>query len=134
MSKYNIDFFDVDKGIPSATMADYGITLNGAAAHLLSGWKYARLGLDREKKIIVVAPHNNDEAASGSIAIGSRAKEQPYLRINSKDFLRLVAHQCDIALKPSFRCLARWDNEESLLLIELNNIIESEKTSRRRKG
>jgi len=134
MSKYNIDFFDVDKGIPSATMADYGITLNTAAADLLSGWKYARLGLDREKNIVVVAPHNNDEAVSGSIAIGSRAKDQPYLRINSKDFLRLVAHQCNVALKPSFRCLARWDDEESLLLIELNSVLESKKPSHKRKS
>lgn len=134
MSKYNIDFFDVDKGIPSATMADYGITLNAAAANFLSGWKYARLGLDREKRIIAIAPHNNDENGPSSIDIGNRAKEQPYLRINSKDFLRLVAHQCDISLKPSFRCLARWDSEESLLLIELNNILESPKSSHKRRG
>ena len=81
-----------------------------------------------------MAPHNNDEAVSGSIAIGSRAKDQPYLRINSKDFLRLVAHQCNVALKPSFRCLARWDDEESLLLIELNSVLESKKPSHKRKS
>lgn len=134
MSKYNIEFFDVDKGIPSATIADYGITLNPAATAFLAEWKYAKLGLDKDKKLIVVVPHNNDDEAPLSITVKERTEDQHYLRINSKDFLRLVAHQCSISLKPSFRCLAEWDEDENLLLIDLNSILDSKKASRKRKN
>lgn len=133
VSKYNIEFFDVDKGIPSATIADYGITLNPAATSFLSDWKYAKLGLDKEKRIIVVLPHNNDDEATVSITVKERTEEQQYLRINNKDFLRLVAHQCSLSLKPSFRCLAEWDEEENLLLIDLNSILEPKKAARKHK-
>lgn len=132
MSKYNIEFFNVDKGVPTATIADYGITLNAAASALLSDYKYARIGLDKNRKLVVIAPHNNEEEAQGSIVLRERNEDQQYLRINNKDFLRLVAHQCGISLKPSLRCLAEWDAEENILVIDLNNVLDTQKPGRKR--
>ncbi len=118
MEKYNIQFFDLDTGVPSATLADYGITLNAAATKMLDGWKYARIGLDKNRRVVVLKPHNDDQDAVGCLRIRPRGGQQQYFRVNSKDLVRVVAKCCGIPLEPSTRCLVEWDSEEQLLVID----------------
>ncbi|HUW65267.1 MAG TPA: hypothetical protein VMW83_11370 [Spirochaetia bacterium] len=122
MTKYNISFFDLSKGVPSATLADYGITLNSAASKILTQWKYARIGFDRTKNLIVIAPHNNDAEAPESFRIKDNAT---FIRISSKDFVRMVSQYCNIPLQPSSRCLAEWDKDETILVIDPKKVLDT---------
>lgn len=122
--KYEIELFDMQKGAASATIADYGITLNGAATSFLAGWRFARVGLDKKRKLIVLVPHNDEASASGSVDLRSRLANAQYLRISSKDFIRLVSLNCNMSFQPSVRCLAEWDDDEKVLVINLEKIID----------
>lgn len=126
--KYNISFFDVEKGAPSATIAEYGLTLNINATKMISNWKYAKLGYDKTKKIIIIKPHNNEDEASGSFVIQDKISSSSYLRINSRDFARVIAQYFGLSLTPSTRCLVEWDHEEEILIIDTNKILETSKT------
>lgn len=129
MNKYNIQYFEVDKGVPTATIADYGITLNAAATKLLADWKYAKIGFDKSLKIVALKPHNDDSQANISLSIQGRKGNLQNFRFSNKDFIRAVAKCCGISVKPSVRCLVEWDKEEELLIIDLQKTLNSKKES-----
>lgn len=128
MTKYNISFFELDKAAPSATIAEYGVTLNSSATKIIAEWKYAKIGYEKNKKAIIIKPHNDDADVQGSFAIKEKINNANYMRINSKDFVRVVSQYSGISLKPSIRFLVEWDDEEKLLIIDLNKILDSGKS------
>jgi hypothetical protein len=95
---------------------------------MIASWKYARVGLDKNKKIVALKLHNDDEQASISLAIHNRKNGMEQLRINNKDLIRAVAKSCDISIKPSIRCLVEWDENEHLLIIDLNKVLNQVKS------
>lgn len=132
MEKYNVQYFDIETGAAAATVAEYGITLNKVATELLQEWRYAKIGFDKEKKLIVIKPHNVEESSIGSITLNRKNKQ--YLRINSRDFVRTVAHYCNVTLQETGKYLVEWDDEEKVLIINLNNKIEYRKRKNNKAG
>jgi hypothetical protein len=95
---------------------------------MISDWKYAKLGYDKSKKIIIIKPHNEDNDAPGSFIIQDKIGNSNYLRINSRDFARVIAQYFGLSLTPSTRCLVEWDQDEKILIIDTNKILETGKT------
>jgi len=129
VKKYDITFFDLDIGAPSATIAEYGVSLNVAASKFISEWKYGKLGYDKARKLIVIHVHNDDLRSDGSFLISDKVTNNGYIRINSRDLVRTVSQYCEVSLTPSFRCLAEWDPDENYLVIDLKKVLDTSKTS-----
>ncbi|MGI6585141.1 MAG: hypothetical protein ACOX3L_04220 [Lutisporaceae bacterium] len=128
MSKYNVQYFDIEKGAPSVTIAEYGISLNMAATKMIADWKYGKIGYDRNKKVVLIVPHNNDYDITGSFNIKEKVGNKNYLRINSRDLARVISQYCGVSLTPSFRCMAEWDEDEKLLVIDPSKVLEINKS------
>ncbi|MDQ0191262.1 hypothetical protein JI721_12110 [Alicyclobacillus cycloheptanicus] len=113
----NIDWYNPSVGTPIVTIASYGLTFNKAAISELKDPPYIRVGYVRDRNFIVVQPVQTDEPDS---MLFSERKRNDYIRVNSKDFIKFIARYCDLQLDKSVRIPAYWDDESSVLVVDLN--------------
>lgn len=107
-----------------ATLYESNITLNKAASSHFERAYNVLLGLDPEKQRIAVKPISKEETDIGAIPAEKRHKitvKSSYARVSNKKFLKEVADLINIDLKDnnSFKFKAKWNSEESLLVIDL---------------
>lgn len=126
-----IEWFDPKLGTPSVSIAEYGLTFNKAAVDVMSSPSRVLLGFDHEKKLIVVKPLYNpsNEEANKSFSFAERERSG-YVRIASKEFIRfIIRYFPGIEINKTIRCLARWDDKEKMLLVDLLSGITESKSS-----
>ena len=69
MVNKKIIWLDLERGIPSMTIARYGITLNSTATDIIDNYELARIGYYKEEKLLVVAAANLEDY-NGKIPAG----------------------------------------------------------------
>jgi len=107
-----------------ATLYESNITLNKAASSHFERAYNVLLGLDTEKKRVAVKPISKEDCDIGAIPSEKRHKitvKSSYARVCNKKFIKEVADLIKIDLKDnnSFKFKAKWNSEDSLLIIDL---------------
>jgi len=108
-----------------ATIYESNITLNKAASSHFEKAYNVLLGLDLETKRVAVKPISKEEYDIGAIPAEKRHKitvKASYARVCNKKFLKEVAQLANLDLNEnnSFKFKTKWNSEESLLVIDLN--------------
>lgn len=85
------------------------------------------LRFDKDNRLIAVKPLSKDDAGAKSYGIAFARKERDgYVRIASKDFIRFILRYCpELKLDKTVRCLARWDDTEGLMLVDVKNPLDA---------
>ncbi len=117
-------WFGLAHGMPSASVADYGITLNPAAADLLGSPGHLAVGLNTDARLVALRPVD-------PVDLGDVKNPLPFpgrtrggaIRINSRDLVRAMRHYFGLA-EPTGRYLCRW--EKNQLVIDLNVRLDQE--------
>lgn len=122
-----IEWFNPSLGTPTVTIAEYGVGFNKAAIEALGNPKKIKMGFDKEDKVVVVIPTQEDDASAITFASKER---NGYIRISSKDFARFILRYLpDLKLNKAIRCLARIDDGSGALHADLKQIVESDSES-----
>ena len=108
-----------------ATLYESNITLNKAASSHFESAYNVLLGLDIEGMKVAVKPITKEEFDIGAIPQEKRHKitvKASYARVSNKKFLKEVASLAtiDLSNNNSFKFKTKWNAEDSLLIIELN--------------
>lgn len=124
---FNFKWYKPSVGTPIVSVADYGITFNKAAAEEMGNPERIQIGFDENLKLIGVKPvHNADEEDKDSLPFAGRERNG-FTRVNSKDFIRFITRFCpELKFDRAIRCLARWDEQSRILIVDLNNPIEGQ--------
>ncbi|MGQ9498640.1 MAG: hypothetical protein ACUVRC_09040 [Desulfotomaculales bacterium] len=117
----SIEWFDPNIGAPSVSIAGYGLTFNRAAIQALGRPKQVMLGFDRVKNAVVVKPLHKPTESELEKSFPFAARERNgSVRIASKEFIRfLTRYYPSIDLKKATRYLAKWDENEEVLIVDL---------------
>lgn len=121
-----IEWFDPKLGTPSVSIAEYGLTFNKAAIDTMGSPSRVMLGFDKEKNIVVVKALYNPtpEEMSKSFPFAERERNG-YIRLTNKEFVRFILRYLPkIDLSKSVRCLAKWDEKQEYLIVDLSTGIE----------
>lgn len=123
----NFKWYKPSVGTPIVSVAEYGITFNRAAAEELGNPERIQIGFDTDLKLIGVRPVNNTgEKEDDSFPFAGRERNG-FTRVNSKDFIRFITRFCpELKLDRAIRCLARWDEQLGVLIVDLNNPVEGQ--------
>ncbi len=121
------EWFNPSLGAPIVSVAEYGLTFNRAATEMLGKPDKIMLGFDKDNRLIAVKPLSKDDADAKSYGIAFARKERDgYVRIASKDFIRFILRYCpELKLDKTVRCLARWDDTEGLMLVDVKNPLDA---------
>jgi hypothetical protein len=108
-----------------ATLYESNITLNKSASSHFDHAYSVLLGLDPETKRVAVKPISKEEFDIGAIPAEKRHKitvRSSYARVCNKKFLKEVAQvaQIDLSDNSSFKFKTKWNQEDTLLVIDLN--------------
>jgi len=121
------EWYSPTTGAPVVSVAEYGITFNNGAIEMMGKPEYVILGYDEENKFIGVKPC--DETEENRIEFHKKMKNK-YIRLANKDFIRflksIISEDIKIESKAK-RYVAKWDKEEKMLYIDLNNQIGADK-------
>lgn len=113
----DIKWYQPSLGVPTVTIASYGISFNKAAIAELNDSPYIRLGYVKKERLIVVQAL--DEKQEEALTFSER-KRDGYIRINNKDLVKFITRYFDINLERAIRIDAFWDDELNVLIIDLN--------------
>lgn len=126
-----IQWYDARNGsAPVVSIAEYGITFFNGTLTIMKNPDFIKLGFDKDKSSIVAAPCNEDD--DNAIEFISR-KRNGYVRIGNKDFIRFIKSMMNdemIITKNATKYLAKWNDDENLLEISLNNPLDKENIDR----
>ncbi len=108
-----------------ATIYESNITLNKAASSHFENAYNVLLGLDPETNRVAVKPITKEEFDIGAIPVEKRHKitvKASYARVSNKKFIKEIANIANIDLtdNSSYKFKTKWNSEESLLIIDLN--------------
>ena len=108
-----------------ATLYESNITLNKSASSHFDHAYNVLLGLDVNSKRVAVKPISKDESQVGAIPSEKRHKitvKPSYARVCNKKFMREIAQlvKLDLSDNKSFKFKTKWSNEDSALIIDLN--------------
>jgi hypothetical protein len=122
---YSFKWYKPSVGTPIVSVADYGITFNRAAAEEMGNPERIQIGFDENLRLIGVKPiHDSGEEDKDSLPFAGRERNG-FTRVNSKDFIRFITRFCpDLKFDRAIRCLARWDEQLGILIVDLNNPVE----------
>lgn len=122
---YEIEWYNPELGTPIVSVAEYGLVFNKAASEALKNPTKIRLGFDKKNLIIAVAPVNEHD--SNGLQFSGKERKG-FTRINSKDFVRFITrHMADFKLEKAVRFLARIDENEGILIVDLKLPIDADK-------
>lgn len=122
------EWYDRQLGAPTVTVAEYGLVFNESAVRTLGKPERVMLGFDKRDLVIAVKPLMGRELLnSGSFPFAERIR-RGFVRINSKDFVRYISLYLPQPIAKGVRCIARWDGEEKLMMIDLRQALDIEET------
>ncbi|MCY6483800.1 hypothetical protein OW763_05485 [Clostridium aestuarii] len=117
----NIVWFDANKGIPSATVAQYGINLNNSAAEYLKSAVKIKLGYEEKMKhICIQSCDKNDTSGFNLPHMDDKVKNA---RISCREFIRLLSIKFGLDTTISDKYYCYWDEGIKVLVIDLNQKI-----------
>lgn len=123
----NIIWFNADKKSKNciATIYENNITLNKYTCNLIENVYSVMLGLDYDKKILIIKPLSKDLATRGDIPTKSQyviTIRNSYGRISNTDIIREIKKIIDIkSLKETPKKFhVKWEDSISALSINLN--------------
>ncbi|GEM_PF-6822410 len=135
MENGNITWIDLDKGLPTVTIARYGITLNSAATEIISQFEIARVGYQKEAKKLIIAMANLEDyegkLPEGWFFVKEKITSHGYFRLNNKDLVRMVARYANINLDKKNKFLAEWEESHNFLVIDMTNKIGKDKPEKK---
>lgn len=111
-------WYDYSAGVPYASVAEYGITLNNAAVKFFDNTNYIAIGANPKTLIIAIKKTTEDD--SRRIDFASKNKKG-YVRINCKDFIKSINPQLPENVrigKQARRFVATWSND--ILIVHLD--------------
>ncbi len=127
----NIMWLDMDKGIPSATIAKYGITLNSLATKIVSRHELVRIGYQKLDNALIIGvsslEEQGGEVPEGWFLVSDKITPNGYFRLNNKDLVRLIARYAKLDLHKRNRFMAEWDEVNSYLVVNLAGKLDTEK-------
>jgi len=130
MDNENITWIDLDKGLPTITIARYGITLNSSATEIISQFEIARVGYQKDAKRLVIAMANlgdyEGKLPEGWFSVKDKITSHGYFRLNNKDLARMVARYANINLSKKNKFIAEWEESNNFLVIDLTEKIEKD--------
>lgn len=115
-----IEWFDATKGIPTATIAPYGITLNAAAALQLEGVSRVRLGYDPGRKAVYIQPVEASEEGFSVPPINDKRKTA---RISCREFIQFLSMRAGLAFESSQKFYVT--SSDNALVIDLTQKLPS---------
>lgn len=123
--KYEIEWYNPKLGTPTVSLAEYGLVFNKAATEALRNPGKIRLGFDKKNLLIAVVPTDKDDP-TGLKFLGK--ERRGFTRINSKDFIRFIIRYIpDFKIGKAVRFLARFDEEEGILIVDLKQPLDMDK-------
>ncbi len=130
MAGENITWVDLDKGLPSVTIARYGITLNSTATGIISNFDIARVGYDKADKSLIIAMANLEDyegkMPDGWFTIKEKITSHGYFRLNNKDLVRVVVKYGDLNLSKKNRFMAEWDQSQNFIIVDMTKTIKKD--------
>ncbi len=118
-----ITWVDLEKGIPSVTVARYGITLNSVATEIISKFEIARVGYNKEDKNLIIAMVNHEDyegkIPGGWFSVKDKITSHGYFRLNNKNLVREIAKYVDINLSKKNRFIAEWDESKNFIIVDM---------------
>jgi len=127
------EWYSPTTGAPIVSIAEYGITFNIGAIEIMGKPKYVMLGYDEEEHLIGVKPC--DENKENRMEFYKKFRNK-YIRLANKDFIRFLKSRIreDIKIEAKAkRYVAKWDKEEKILYVDLNNQIGTNKNNKSEK-
>lgn len=124
---FEFEWFNKELGANTVTVAEYGLLFNRAATETLGRPKMVLLGFDKNNLVIGIKPIMEDqpEASSGFVYI--ERERHGLVRVNSKDFIRSIRQHWPVAsLNPAKRYTGVWDEEKSIMYVDLKRSIGDE--------
>jgi len=113
-------WFGLARGMPSVSVADYGLTLNAAAAELLGEPAFLAVGLNPERRLLALRPLSAEDVdgVKSPLPFPGRSRGD-IIRINSRDLVRTLRHYLMLD-ESAGRYLCRWDDNDRLLVVDFN--------------
>lgn len=111
---------------PIVSLATYGVTFSSGALDMLDNPQFIMMGFDKDKNSIVVQPCSQEN--DNTIEFIAK-KRNGYVRISNKDFIRFIESVTDDTVKitkNAAKYLAKWDNNENLLLVSLDKPLDND--------
>lgn len=124
----NISWFNKDKKTGIATIYPTNITINKVVSDDIYDAYGVLLGIEKEKKLIVLKPVSINKYDEGTIDKSMFFKlsgGKTYSRVSSTDFVSEISSifSLDFSSSPKkYTCL--WDNEEKLVIINLSKEVK----------
>ena len=110
----------------TVTLYDTNITLNKVSSSYFEDAFKVLVGLDLDNKLIAIKHLNKAEAQRGNIdknhLMDIRIRPS-YGRISSKKLMREIQKAFNLDFKKHLKYKAKWDLNEKLLKIDLNEVI-----------
>lgn len=108
-------------GVPTISIAGYGITLNTAAFELLNRARWVQLGFDPASSLLAIKPTTQGDPRG--VPLGDL--QRGVTRIHRKDFIRLIQnYRPDLNFDRTVRYLARWDAEQGMVVADLSRPLD----------
>lgn len=123
MVNFKFQWFNKEIGSPVVTIAEYGLLFNKACVSVMQNPEYILIGFDKDNFAIGINPL--EEKTEGAFEFAERERNG-YVRINSRDFIRYITQYFPTKPKESLRCVARWEEDMGVLIVDLNQVIDEE--------
>lgn len=115
----NIVWFDRSLGAPAITVAQYGIVFNRASVEALGEPEYVLLGFDPKTYRIFAKPASESEENSAFPFRARKRHQDGSVRVNNKDFIRMLCEHMEIVLEQAEKCVAKLDKNTGMLVAEI---------------
>jgi len=123
----HVIWFQPSRGASVVTITEHGLSFNKAAAESLGMPQYVRLGFVPEERYVVVQPTDRQDDA---FPFASRLRAGS-VKVNSRDFVRQLRSYVKLDLTVARRYLARWDAEDGVLIVDLNEPTDEKEAGER---
>lgn len=120
-------WYQPSRGASIVTITEQGLSFNKAAAESLGMPQYVRLGFVPEERYVVVQPTDSPEDA---FPFASRLRAGS-VKVNNRDFIRQLRSYVKLDFSVTRRCLARWNADEGVLIVDLNESIDEKDAGER---
>ncbi len=124
MMNMNFEWYNPKTGVPSVSIASYGLTFSSGALEALGEPEYVVLGFDEQNMIIGVKACSSEEPKR--IPFISK-KRSNYVRLSSKDFIRFLESRMPEDFKVESKATkyySKWDRDNQILKIHLEQPVE----------
>lgn len=126
---FHFEWYDREAGAPTVSIAEYGLVFNQSAIELLGTPEMIAIGFDKNNLALAIKPISKEDTSfpeSRTFPFAERIRNGEYARINNKDFVRYVSLYMPNPIIKSLRCIARWDEENGYLFVDLKQHITDE--------